>query len=52
MAKGPQNSKQRNIQGVDKIMETLRNFGIDFVLAALKEFHLTTLNVLSFVCTV
>jgi hypothetical protein len=34
------------IQGVDKIMETLRNCGIEFVLATLKELQLATLNVL------
>jgi hypothetical protein len=33
-------------QRVDKIMETLRNCGIEFVLATLKELQLATLNVL------
>jgi hypothetical protein len=38
--------------GVDKIMETLRNKEIEFVLATLKELQLSTLTVLlTFVCT-
>jgi hypothetical protein len=38
--------------GVDKIMEALRNCGIEFVLATLKELQLATLTVLlPFVCT-
>jgi hypothetical protein len=35
-----------NIQEVDKIMETLRNWGKEFLLATLKELQLATLNVL------
>jgi hypothetical protein len=35
-----------NLQGVDKIVKTLRNLGIEFVLAALKELHLVTLNII------
>jgi hypothetical protein len=34
------------IHGVDKIMKTLGNWGIEFVLATLKELQLATLNVL------
>jgi hypothetical protein len=41
----------RNIQGVDKIMETPRSWGIEFVLATLKELQLATLNALPFVYT-
>jgi hypothetical protein len=37
-------------QGVGKIMETLRNLGIEFVLATLKE-PLATLSVLPFIYT-
>jgi hypothetical protein len=40
--------KQKYIQGVNKIMEKLRNRGIEFVLAALKKLQLTTFNVLPF----
>jgi hypothetical protein len=35
-----------SIDGVNKIMETLRNRGIEFVLATLKELQLVKLNVL------
>jgi hypothetical protein len=35
-----------DIQGVDKITDTLRNSEIEFVLATLKELQLSTLNVL------
>jgi hypothetical protein len=35
-----------HIRGVNKIMETLRNSGIEFVLATLKELQLATMNVL------
>jgi pentose-5-phosphate-3-epimerase len=41
-----------HVQGVDKIMETLRNCEIEFVLAILKELQLATLYVLRFVYTV
>jgi hypothetical protein len=42
----------RIYRGVDEVLETLRNLGIEFVLATLKELHLATLNVLlPFVCT-
>jgi hypothetical protein len=40
------------VQGVDKIMETLRYCGIEFVLATLKEHRSATLNVLQIICTV
>jgi hypothetical protein len=40
-----------NIQGVDKIMGTLRNCGIEFVLATVKELQLATPDVLLFVYT-
>jgi hypothetical protein len=41
-----------NIQEVDKIMEILRNRGIEFVLGTLKELQLETLNdLLPFVYT-
>jgi hypothetical protein len=40
-----------NIQEVYKIMETLRNREIEFVLATLKDLQLATLNVLPFVHT-
>jgi hypothetical protein len=37
------------LQEVDKIIETLRNSGMEFVLATMKELQLATLNVLPFV---
>jgi hypothetical protein len=36
---------------VDKIMEALRNGGIEFVFATLKELRLATMNVIPFVYT-
>jgi hypothetical protein len=39
------------IEGVNNIMETLRNGGIEFLLATMKELQLVTLNVLRFVYT-
>jgi hypothetical protein len=39
------------VEGVDEIMETLKNWEIEFVLAALKDLQLSTLNVLPFVYT-
>jgi hypothetical protein len=36
----------------DKIMETLRNWGIEFVLDTSEELQLATLNVLPFVYTI
>jgi hypothetical protein len=38
-------------QAGNKIMETLRNFGIEFVLVTLKKLELATLNILTFVYT-
>jgi hypothetical protein len=38
-------------QGVDKIIETLSNWGTEFVLETLKEFQLAALNVLLFIYT-
>jgi hypothetical protein len=37
---------ERKYKGVDKIMETIRNSGTEFVLATLKELQMATLNVL------
>jgi hypothetical protein len=42
---GPLFQQLIHIEGLDKIMETLRNWGIVFVLAILKELQLATLNV-------
>jgi hypothetical protein len=36
---------------MNKIMGTLRNWGIEFMLATLKEHQLATLNILPFVYT-
>jgi hypothetical protein len=38
-----------DLQEMDKIMETLRNSGIEFVMVTLKELKFATLNVLPFV---
>jgi hypothetical protein len=42
---------QADVQGVYNVMETLRNWGIEFVMATLKELELATLNALRFVYT-
>jgi phosphoglycolate phosphatase-like HAD superfamily hydrolase len=47
----PTRAHSTNIQGVDKAMETLRNRGIEFVMATVKELQLAELNVLPFVYT-
>jgi hypothetical protein len=40
-----------HMQGLNKIIETLRNCGREFVLATLKKLQLATVNVLPFVYT-
>jgi hypothetical protein len=43
--------KSNELQRVNKIMETLRDWGLEFVLATLKKLQLVALNHLPFVHT-
>jgi hypothetical protein len=38
--------KSNGLQGVDKAMETLKDWGVEFVLDTLKKLQLASLNVL------